>query len=199
VGYVPQQVTLFDGSMGYNIALDPQYRNSTDRVREAARAASIDGFIESLPGGYEASVGEGGGRMSGGQRQRMGIARALYKGPELLLFDEATSAVDAITEEDIMRSIREISGRCTVVFVTHRLRSIQRCGSIIVLDEGRVVGAGTHESLLAGCPVYRALYAGDDEGHVPGRAAAGVPDSGPRRSAAGLPPDLPGAGFGRTT
>lgn len=155
-GYVPQNVTLIDDSIAFNISFERQ--PDADRLQEAARVARIDDLIDSLPAGFETQVGENGVRVSGGQKQRIGIARALYRDPQLLIFDEATSSLDNLTERELSAEIAALSGNKTLIIVAHRLSTVERCDEIHVFDQGRVVGSGTHSTLLQSCPEYRALY-----------------------------------------
>ena len=148
IGYVPQHIFLADASVAANIALgvapgeiDP------NRVEAAAGAAQIHDFVASLARGYETMVGERGVRLSGGQRQRIGIARALYHEPELLVLDEATSALDARTEDLVMGAISNLRGQRTMIMIAHRLRSVEGCDRILVLEGGRVLGLGRYEDL----------------------------------------------------
>lgn len=148
LGYVPQHIVLVDDSVARNIAY--KFDDSTvdlDRVREAARHAQVDAFIESLPQGYETRLGEAGVRLSGGQRQRLGIARALYRRPRLLILDEATSALDAETEATVGRTIEQLKSSMAVVVVSHRAAPIQACDHVYVMERGRVVKEGNYEVL----------------------------------------------------
>lgn len=157
VGYVPQHVYLSDDTIARNIAFavhDDELDMSA--VRRAAKIAQIDGFIENeLPDAYETGVGERGIRLSGGQIQRLGIARALYHDPEILFFDEATSALDVQTERAVMESLFEISGERTVLLIAHRLHTIKRCSRIVMLSEGKIVAEGRYDSLVAESPHFR--------------------------------------------
>lgn len=159
IGYVPQDIFLVDASAAENIALGvPSEDIDRERVVECACMAQIDNFIAGeLPQGYDTKVGERGVRLSGGQRQRIGIARALYHDPDLIVFDEATSALDNLTEKDVMSAVNALSRQKTIVMVAHRISTVQACDTIIVLDKGKVVDRGTHETLLAGSPTYQAI------------------------------------------
>jgi ATP-binding cassette subfamily C protein len=158
MGYVPQKVTLIEGSIGYNIALDENYMNHRESINKAVQEAQIDSFINGLPEGMEYSVGETGSSMSGGQRQRIGIARALYKDPLILLLDEASSGLDPKTEKQFMDSIWKLRKSKTVIFATHKLDNIIDFDNIIVLDKGRMVDSGTHYELLSRCNIYIEMY-----------------------------------------
>jgi ABC-type multidrug transport system fused ATPase/permease subunit len=155
-GYVPQNVTLIDDSVAFNISFERQ--PDVERLRQAARVARIEEFIASLPAGFETQVGENGVRVSGGQKQRIGIARTLYRDPELLIFDEATSSLDNLTERELNAEIAGLSRTKTLLIVAHRLTTVAACDEIHVFDQGRIVGSGTHFRLLESCAAYRALY-----------------------------------------
>jgi len=158
VGYVPQQIHLLDRSISENIALGvPPQRIDMTRVREAARLARIDAFVETLPEGYATVVGDRGTRLSGGQRQRIGIARALYQRPALLVLDEATSALDSVTEAEIGEAIASLGHRITIVIIAHRLTTVRGCDRIYRLEAGRVAAAGRYEELLADDAGFRRL------------------------------------------
>jgi ATP-binding cassette, subfamily B, bacterial MsbA len=154
---VTQDTILFSETIRENIAFGNR-AFSLDRVRQAARAANADGFIERLPQGYDTQLGEGGGGLSGGQRQRLAIARAVVKDPAILILDEATSSLDSESERAIQKAIEEfVVGRTSIV-IAHRLSTIQRADRILVLDEGRVVEEGSHQELLLRNGLYRRLY-----------------------------------------
>ena len=154
IGIVPQDTVLFNDTIGYNIAYGREGASEAE-VRGAARGASIAGFIESLPDGYDSAVGERGLKLSGGEKQRVAIARTLLKNPPVLILDEATSALDSRTEAAIQDTLRKISERRTTVVIAHRLSTIVDADEIVVLDEGRIRERGTHAGLLA----RRGLYA----------------------------------------
>ncbi|HZG08831.1 MAG TPA: ABC transporter ATP-binding protein [Allosphingosinicella sp.] len=149
IAHVPQDLFLADASIRENIAFgtDPGEIDDT-RVRAAAQAADIAGFIESLPAGYDTVVGERGTRLSGGQRQRLGIARALYKQATVIFFDEATSALDGETEASVMAAIERLDPELTIILVAHRTSTLAFCDSIIRLEEGQVVEAGSFHQVL---------------------------------------------------
>jgi len=127
-------------------------------IEDAARAASADAFIRALPEGYDTPVGSRGARLSGGQRQRVALARALLADAPIVILDEATGALDAATEADVLGALRTGLADRTVLVVAHRLSTIRQADRIAVLDEGRVAELGTHEDLLARGGRYRALY-----------------------------------------
>jgi ABC-type multidrug transport system fused ATPase/permease subunit len=158
VGYVPQHVFLANASVAENIALGlPPQEIDGDAVRRAARLAQADEFISGLPQGFETLVGERGVKLSGGQRQRLGIARALYHEPEVLVFDEATSALDGLTEDAVMDAIRSLSGQRTIILVAHRLRTVEACDRIVLLEEGRIIADGRYDDLLDTSQEFRRL------------------------------------------
>ena len=147
IGYVPQEVFLFSDTVGNNIAFGEM--DATDElVRRAAEEADLLANVEDFPLGFETIVGERGITLSGGQKQRTAIARALIRQPEVLLFDDALSAVDMRTEATILDNLRQQFGRRTVVVVSHRVSAVQDADLILVLDEGRVSERGTHDALV---------------------------------------------------
>jgi subfamily B ATP-binding cassette protein MsbA len=160
VAVVTQEPFLFDVSILENIRYGkPQA--TMDEVRTAAAAASADEFIDELPQGYDTPVGEFGLRLSGGQRQRITIARAILADPAILVFDEATSSLDAKTERAVQLAIESLRGERTIFLVAHRLTTIRHADRIVVLDEGRIVDVGDHETLLSRPGIYRELIGAD--------------------------------------
>lgn len=152
IAYVAQDTVMFEGTIAANICLDPDLRDQLEvqvRIREAARRASINSFIESLPEGYETLIGDRGIRLSGGQRQRLFIARELFREPELLILDEATSALDSESEQAIQASIDELKGKTTVIIIAHRLSTIRNADVIHVMEHGRIVESGGFNELLS--------------------------------------------------
>jgi ABC-type multidrug transport system fused ATPase/permease subunit len=154
-----QESFLFADTVGENIGLDTAA--APDEVREAARIARADGFIERLPRGYDTPMGERGVTLSGGQRQRVALARALVRHPRLLLLDDATSAVDAVIEAEILDGLRRALDTTTLI-VAHRVSTIELADRVVYLDGGRVVAQGTHRELLA-LPAYEALVRAYEE------------------------------------
>ncbi|MCC2957913.1 ABC transporter ATP-binding protein/permease [Massilia sp. IC2-477] len=157
IGIVPQDTVLFNDTIEYNIAYGRPGASHEDIVA-AARAASIHDFIESLPDGYQTMVGERGLKLSGGEKQRVAIARTLLKNPAILIFDEATSALDSKSEQAIQAQLKEIAKDRTTLVIAHRLSTIADAQQIIVLDHGRIVERGTHQSLLAARGLYQQMW-----------------------------------------
>ncbi len=170
IGVVPQDTVLFNDTVHYNIA----YGNpdaGPEAVEAAARAAKIHDFILSLPDGYQTTVGERGLKLSGGEKQRVGIARTLLKNPPILLLDEATSALDTQTERDIQDSLKAMGKGRSVITIAHRLSTIVDADRIIVLEDGQIVEEGQHEALLARGGRYAAMWARQSSEEEAARAA----------------------------
>jgi len=148
IGIVPQDTVLFNDTLYYNIAYGRPDATRAEVV-EAARAAKIDGFIESLPDGYDTQVGERGLKLSGGEKQRVGIARTLLKDPPILVLDEATSALDTETEREIQSELREMSTGRSVIMIAHRLSTVVDADMIVVLEGGIIAESGTYKELIA--------------------------------------------------
>ncbi|MBB6123664.1 ABCB family ABC transporter ATP-binding protein/permease [Sphingobium subterraneum] len=157
IGIVPQDMVLFNDTIGYNIAYGREGASHAE-IEEAARGASIHDFILSLPKGYDTRVGERGLKLSGGEKQRVAIARTLLKNPPVLILDEATSALDSRTEAAIQDVLGRIAQRRTTIIVAHRLSTVVEADEIIVLDQGRIVEQGTHRALLAGDGLYAQMW-----------------------------------------
>jgi ATP-binding cassette subfamily B protein len=158
IGIVPQDTVLFNDTIGYNIGYGRQGAGE-EEVRSAARGAAIDRFIGALPQGYESMVGERGLKLSGGEKQRVAIARTLLKDPPILILDEATSALDSRTEEAIQDTLRNVARNRTTIIIAHRLSTIVDADRIIVLDSGLVAESGTHAELLRANGLYADLWA----------------------------------------
>lgn len=158
VGLVQQDVALFTGSVTENIAYG-RPGATFQQVREAARKAGAEEFIQKLPQGYDTDIGPRGVKLSGGQRQRLSIARAFLKDPPILILDEATSALDSQSELVVQRSLEDLARHRTTLVIAHRLSTIQGAQRIVVLDENGVCEEGTHQSLMAQRGVYAKLYA----------------------------------------
>ncbi len=158
IGIVPQDTVLFNDTIGYNIAYGRDGA-SQDEVEAAARGAAIHGFIASTPDQYLTKVGERGLKLSGGEKQRVAIARTLLKNPPILILDEATSALDSRTEAEIQATLKAIAERRTTIVIAHRLSTIVDADEIVVLEAGRVAERGTHASLLAKNGLYAEMWA----------------------------------------
>lgn len=159
IGYVPQSIFLSDDTIASNIAfgISPEEVN-LDSVKRAAKIANLNDFVmNELPDQYMSKVGERGVRLSGGQLQRIGIARALYHNPKVLILDEATSALDGITEKKILSSLFELNREITVIFITHRLSTISNCDKIFLLKSGKLIHQGSYHELLAMSPEFRKM------------------------------------------
>lgn len=162
VAIVPQKAVLFKGTIRSNLLWGNQ--NATDEeLLEALRTAQALDVVESKPGRLDEPVEQGGRNFSGGQRQRLTIARALVNKPDVLILDDSASALDYATDAALRRAIREMSPRPTTFIVSQRASSVRFADMIIVLDDGKAVGIGTHEQLLENCPVYREIYASQYE------------------------------------
>ncbi|HEX7877469.1 MAG TPA: ABC transporter ATP-binding protein/permease [Sphingobium sp.] len=158
IGIVPQDMVLFNDTVGYNIGYGRAGASQAE-IEDAARAASIHDFIMRLPQGYGTRVGERGLKLSGGEKQRVAIARTLLKDPPVLVLDEATSALDSRTETEIQDVLRSISRKRTTLIVAHRLSTIVDADEIIVLDQGRIVERGRHADLVRADGLYAAMWA----------------------------------------
>ncbi|MDO8876676.1 MAG: ATP-binding cassette domain-containing protein, partial [Pseudolabrys sp.] len=157
IGMVPQDTVLFNDTIRYNIRYG-RWEASDAEVEEAARLAQIDGFIRLAPKGYDAEVGERGLKLSGGEKQRVAIARTILKAPPILVLDEATSALDSHTEKEIQDALERISKGRTTLVIAHRLSTIVGADEIIVLDQGEIVERGNHHALLAKDGLYASMW-----------------------------------------
>ncbi len=164
IGFVPQETALFAGTVADNVRYGLPDA-AEDDVADALRLAHADGFVRALPDGLDTRIGEAGVGLSGGQRQRLAIARALLPKPRLLLLDEATSALDAQSEQHIRDSIGAMKGRCSILAIAHRLSTVRQADRILVLDGGRLVASGDHETLMRDSELYarfaRIQFTGD--------------------------------------
>ncbi len=157
IGMVPQDTVLFNDTLGYNIRYG-RWEASPAEIGEAARMAQIDGFVAAVPEGYGAQVGERGLKLSGGEKQRVAIARTILKAPPILVLDEATSALDTFTEREIQDALDRVSRGRTTVVIAHRLSTVVDADEILVLDKGVIAERGTHEGLLERGGIYSAMW-----------------------------------------
>lgn len=162
IACVLQDMILFNDTVAANIAMGRRDASRQDIVA-AAEAAGAAAFIDLLEQGYDTRVGDGGAMLSGGERARIAIARALLKGADILILDEATAALDPITEESLRETVRDLAGRCTVILVTHRLGMVRAADRIALLDKGRLADVGPHDALLARSPLYQRLWRSHEE------------------------------------
>jgi ATP-binding cassette subfamily B protein len=158
LGIVPQDTVLFNDTIGYNIGYGREGATPA-QIEAAARGAAIHAFIASLPEGYDAMVGERGLKLSGGEKQRVAIARTLLKDPPVLILDEATSALDSRTEAAIQETLSDVTRQRTSLVIAHRLSTVVEADQIVVLDEGRVAERGTHAQLLRRNGLYAEMWA----------------------------------------
>lgn len=157
IGLVTQELVLFDESVRSNIAYGLEAM-PLEKIQAAAKAAKADEFIEEMPGGYDAQIGEKGNRLSTGQKQRLAIARALLKDPPILILDEATSALDSKSEKLIQIALNNVMRNRTTFVIAHRLSTIRNADKILVVDKGRIAESGTHDELLMRNGIYRRLH-----------------------------------------
>ncbi len=157
IGIVPQDTVLFNDSIGYNIKYGRPDATDTE-IQQAAKFAQIDRFVESLPKKYETAVGERGLKLSGGEKQRVAIARTILKNPKILILDEATSALDSHTEKEIQASLHEVSKNRTTLVIAHRLSTVVEADEILVLKMGEIVERGTHKNLLQQNGEYASMW-----------------------------------------
>ncbi|TWD98365.1 ATP-binding cassette subfamily B protein [Peribacillus frigoritolerans] len=156
IGFVPQKVSLFTGTISENIRFGKQTATQ-DEVEHAARIAQAEDFISNMKGGYEAEVDQGGSNLSGGQKQRLSIARALIRKPDIYIFDDSFSALDYKTDANLRTALKDETKNSTVILVAQRVSTVVDADRIIVLDEGHIVGIGTHQELLSTNDIYREI------------------------------------------
>ena len=187
IGMVPQDTVLFNDTIRYNIRYG-RWEATDVEVEEAARLAQIEGFIRMAPKGYDTEVGERGLKLSGGEKQRVAIARTILKGPPILVLDEATSALDSHTEKEIQDALDRVSRNRTTLVIAHRLSTIVGADEIIVLDKGVIVERGTHQKLLASGGLYASMWNRQREAQEAREKLARVAEEegGPNRNPPGL-------------
>ena len=173
IGLVPQRGYLFSGTVAENLRFG-KADATADEMWESLRVAAADGFVAAHPDGLDMAVAQGGINFSGGQRQRLAIARAVIRRPAIYLFDDAFSALDVRTDARVRAALREVSATATVLIVSQRISTVAEADQVVVVDDGMVVGIGTHEALLADCPIY-AEFA--DSQAVAGSARPATSDS----------------------
>ena len=194
IGMVPQDTVLFNDTIRYNIRYG-RWDASDAEVEEAARLAQIDDFIRLSPKGYDTEVGERGLKLSGGEKQRVAIARTILKAPPILLLDEATSALDSHTEKEIQDALERVSRNRTTLVIAHRLSTIVGADEIIVLDKGEIVERGTHIALLNANGLYASMWNRQREAEEAREKLARVAedDAAPNRNPPPVPEVIPPA------
>jgi len=157
VGMVLQKNVLFSGTIMENFKWGNENATKAE-IEKCAKAAQADGFIQSFPAQYETELGQGGVNLSGGQKQRICIARALLKNPKILILDDSTSAVDTTTEAKILQALKENFKNTTKIIIAQRISSVMAADKIVVMDNGKICGIGTHTELLQSCETYQEIY-----------------------------------------
>ena len=163
IGMVLQKNVLFTGTIRENLLWGDKNATEEQMIR-AAKDAQAHDFIMSLPNGYDTMLEQGGVNVSGGQKQRLCIARAMLRHPSILILDDSTSAVDSTTEAEIRRSFHENLKDTTVIIIAQRISSVRYADKIVVLEDDHIAAEGTHEELMAASPIYREIYASQQEG-----------------------------------
>jgi ATP-binding cassette subfamily B protein len=158
IGYVPQKAVMFQGSVASNVAFgqDDSERSQT-QVENAVSIAQAEEFVQKMPDTYDSSIAQSGQNVSGGQKQRLSIARAVYRKPEIYIFDDSFSALDYKTDKVLRKALKEQTAGVTSLIVAQRIGTIMDADLIVVIDQGKVVGKGTHKELLASNEVYRQI------------------------------------------
>jgi ATP-binding cassette, subfamily B, multidrug efflux pump len=156
IGYIPQKAMLFSGTVRTNLMYADSHSTS-ENIQRAARIAQAEEFITTMPEGYDAHIAQGGANLSGGQKQRMSIARALVKNAPIYIFDDSFSALDMKTDAALREALHRETGDSTLLIVAQRVGTILTADQIIVLENGEIVGHGTHRELLHSCEVYREI------------------------------------------
>ena len=157
IGVVLQEPFLFSGTVRDNISY-AKPEATEEEIEEAARMANVEEFITQLPDGYDTMIGENGASLSGGQKQRLAIARAILKNPSILILDEATRALDTVSEYLVQEALDRLMEGKTTIIIAHRLSTVRNADTIVVLDSGKIVQQGTHDELMAQPGIYRELY-----------------------------------------
>jgi ATP-binding cassette subfamily B protein len=171
IGVVPQDTVLFNDTIRYNIAYGRPGASDAE-IENAARLAQVHDFVMRLPDGYATRVGERGLKLSGGEKQRVAIARTILKDPRLLILDEATSALDTRTEQEIQAALRDVARNRTTLVIAHRLSTVVEADEIIVLQEGAIAERGTHGALIAAGGLYADMWRRQSEAMAAAEAAA---------------------------
>jgi len=156
IGYIPQRSILFSGTIESNLRYGDE-NASEQKIREAAKAAQSLDFISEGPGGFNTNISQGGKNVSGGQKQRLSMARALVKDPGILVLDDCFSALDFKTDRDLRKALKKYSAGSTIFIIAQRVGTVMNAHQIIVLDEGKIAGRGTHGELMKSCDTYREI------------------------------------------
>ena len=159
IGYIPQKAVMFDGTVIDNISYgdNGKEKPSMQKIEEAVKVAQATDFVEKMQDKYESHIAQGGTNVSGGQKQRLSIARAIAREPEIYIFDDSFSALDYKTDFNLRKALKEYTKDATNLIVAQRIGTIKEADQIIVLDQGNVVGHGTHKELLKNCEVYKEI------------------------------------------
>jgi ATP-binding cassette subfamily B multidrug efflux pump len=159
LAYVPQKAVLFSGTVASNVAfgIKDGMRPRANDIADAVHVAQASGFVEQMEGSYQARIAQGGTNVSGGQKQRLSIARAIYRRPDIFIFDDSFSALDYKTDRAVRSALKKETKGATSLIVAQRIGTIMDADKIIVLDEGKVIGSGTHQELLKSCEVYQEI------------------------------------------
>lgn len=159
LGYVPQRAVMFSGSVNYNVGYGKKtnYEVTEKKIKEAVKVAQAKEFVEKMPKKYESDIAQGGTNVSGGQKQRLSIARAIARDPEIYIFDDSFSALDYKTDYVLRKELKKYTKDATSIIVAQRIGTIKNADKIIVLDKGKCVGIGTHKELLKKCEVYKEI------------------------------------------
>lgn len=157
LGYVAQKAVMFSGTVASNVTYGTDKNSIDEEVKKAVEIAQGTEFVEKMPGNYEAPIAQGGTNISGGQKQRLAIARAVFRKPEIMIFDDSFSALDYKTDRILRSALKKNTKDTTNIIVAQRIGTIKDADKIIVLDDGKMAGMGTHSELLKNCEVYRQI------------------------------------------